>query len=470
LKNNITSNKLIIILFMSIIFSGYLFSQTIPDSIKFFQYKNISKQFVSSALGERKGYVMLKSLCRIGPRLCGSHNSLIAINWAYNKMHEMGLDTVWKQPVMVPHWERGNIEEAVLNDSNHIYVRKLNISALGGSIGTPDKGITAKVIEVKSFEELEKRGSDVKGKIVFFNRPLDQTILNTFTGYDNAVDQRFYGAVESAKYGAVGVLVRSITTEFDNVPHIGSMTYNDTLPELPAAAIGYTDADFLSAALNEEPNLTVTLLLKCRTLPDAQSYNVIGEIKGTEHPDEIIVIGGHTDSWDVGEGAHDDGAGCTQALEVLDLFKRLKIEPKRTIRVVLFINEENGGRGGRAYASYVDSLKQFHLAAIESDRGAFTPRGFTINTDSLALIEKLDSWLPFLQTAGIEWIRNGGSGPDISKLKNVKLLFGYVPDCQRYFDFHHSAKDVFSVINPREFELGSASIAILTYLLSEEGI
>jgi len=445
-------------------------SQTSLDSTKILQYKNISRQIVAAALNERLGYKMLRSLCRIGPRLSGSKNSLIAINWAYNKMQEMGFDSVWKQPVMVPHWERGNIEEAVLNDSAKIHTKKLNILALGGSVGTPEEGITAEVIEVQTFDELKKRKDEAKGKIVFFSRPIDQTTVNTFTGYSNAVDQRVYGANESAKYGAVGVLIRSVTTEFDNVPHTGVMIYADSFPKIPAAALGYIDADFLSAALIEDPNLTVSLTLNCKTLPDAQSYNVIGEIKGSEFPDEVIVVGGHIDSWDVGEGAHDDGVGCTQAMEVVDLFKRLNIKPKRTVRVVLFINEENGGRGGRAYASFADSSNQIHVAAIESDRGAFTPRGFTLNSDSTALLEKLKSWLPYLQTANIDWIRNGGSGSDISKLKNAKLLVGYVPDCQRYFDFHHSPKDVFRAINPREFELGASAMAILTYLLSEEGI
>lgn len=470
MKNLFKTDKQLAILFFLLFFSPSSVSQTTTDSAKIVQYKNISEQFVTSALKERNGYEMLKNLCRIGPRLSGSKNSLLAINWAYSKMLEIGLDTVWKQPVTVPHWERGNIEEAVLSDSSHIYSRELNILALGGSVSTPENGITAKVIEVKSFEELEKRKNEAKGKIIFFSRPLDQSIFDTFTGYERAVDQRVHGASVGAKYGAVAVLVRSITTEYDNVPHIGNMHYADGLDKIPAAALGYTDADFLSAALKEDPNLTVRLTMDCKNLPDAQSFNVIGEIKGSKYPDEIIVVGAHIDSWDVGEGAQDDGAGCVQALEVLDLFKRFNIKPKRTIRIVFFINEENGGYGARTYGSYVHSLKQFHLAAIESDRGGFSPRGFTVNTDSIAMIEHLQSWLPFLHYAGIDWIQHGDTGSDVSKIKNAKLLFGYVPDCQRYFDFHHSPKDVFRIVNPRELELGTAAIAILTYLLSEEGI
>lgn len=470
MKNFLIIKKSLFIFIFSLWITIPSVAQTDIDSTKILKYKNISQQIVTSALNERLGYKMLRSLCRIGPRLSGSKNSLIAINWAYNKMQEMGFDSVWKQPVKVPHWERGDVEEAVLNDSAKVHFKKLSILSLGGSVGTTEEGITAKVIEVKTFDELEKRRDEARGKIVFFSRPLDQATVNTFTSYGNAVDQRVYGANEGAKYGAVGMLVRSITTQYDNVPHTGVMIYADSLPKIPAAALGYTDADFLSSALKEDPNLTVSLKLNCKTLPDVQSYNVIGEIKGSEFPDEIILMGGHIDSWDVGEGAHDDGAGCTKAMEVVDLFKRLNITPKRTIRVVLFINEENGGRGGKTYASFADSSNQIHIAAIESDRGAFTPRGFTINSDSTALLEKLESWLPYLQTANIDWIRNGGSGSDISKLKKAKLLFGYIPDCQRYFDFHHSAKDIFNVINPRELELGTSAMTILTYLLSEEGI
>jgi hypothetical protein len=201
-----------------------------------------------------------------------------------------------------------------------------------------------------------------------------------------------------------------------------------------------------------------------------KSYNVIGEIRGEEFPDEVILVGGHIDSWDVGDGAHDDGAGCVQSIEALDIFKRLNITPKRTLRTVLFINEETGLTGAKEYAAYADSSKQAHIAAIESDRGAFTPLGFSIDTDSTELIEILNSWLPLLNKAGIIWIKKGGSGADISLIKNITLPMGYVPDSQRYFDLHHSPNDVFEEVHPKEFELGSAAIAIMVFLLSEEGI
>ena len=444
---------------LSFLFITPSYSQTEIDSLKQLEYKETAEQLVSSALKEKKGYEALQNFCRIGPRLSGSKNSLIAINWAKNKMIELEFDSVWLQPVMVPHWERGTIQKAMIMNSKKFNGTELNILALGGSIGTPTEGIAANVMEVKSFAELEKRKDDARGKIIFLSRAVDQTLLNTFSCYSGAVDQRVYGAIEGAKYGAVGVIVRSVTTKYDNVPHTGLMLYVDSLPRIPGVAVGFKDADFLSTALKEDPNLQLALQLNCKTLPDAQSYNVIGEIRGSEYPDEIIVVGAHLDSWDVGDGAHDDGAGCMQAIEVVDLYKRLNIKPKRTIRIVLFINEENGSKGAREYGDYAETSEQIHLAAIESDRGAFNPVGFNVDTDSTELIEKIESWLPYLKLAGISWVRKGGSGADISKIKNAKLLIGYVPDNQRYFDIH-----------PREFELGTAAMAILVYLLSEEGL
>lgn len=439
---------------------------TNENSINTESHNKIAQQIVESALREQKGYEYLRELCEFGPRLSGSENSMKAIHWAYEKMKTLGFDKVWLQPVMVPHWERGNVESCTILNFN----KKLSVLALGGSIATPSEGITAKVIEVKTFEELEKRKEEAKGKIVFFSRALDQGNVNTFSGYGGAVDQRVKGAIEAAKYGAVAVVIRSITTRHDNVPHTGVMDYVDSLPKIPAAALGNIDADFLSNELKENPHLKINLKLNCKTLPDAQSYNVIGEITGTEFPDEVILVGGHFDSWDVGHGAHDNGAGCIQTLEVLDLMKRLNINLKRTVRCVFFINEENGVRGATEYANYADTSKQVHLAVLESDRGAFTPIGFYAETDSTEIISRLQSWIPVLEKANIEWIRKGGSGVDVQKIKNAKLHMGFVPDDQRYMDYHHSANDVFDAVHPREFELGAAAIAIMVYLLSEEGI
>ncbi len=429
----------------------------------------VASAIVKRALTDQKGYRMLGELCALGPRLSGSPQLTTAIRWAKEKMESLGLDRITLQPVMVPHWVRGNVEAATIVSPAQIAWRSLNICALGGSVGTPPDGITAEVLEVHNAEELQALGEKARGKIIFFNRPFDPTQIYTFRGYGGAVGQRVHGASQAAKVGAVAVLVRSITPAHDNVPHTGNMHYEKDVARIPAAAVGIRDAEFLSRALKQYPNLKITLQLSCQTLDDVPAYNIIGDLVGTEYPDEYIVVSGHFDCWDKGVGAHDDGGGCMQALEVLDLFKRLQIKPKRTVRCIFYVNEENGLRGARAYARMADSLGIHHIAAIESDRGCFTPRGFSVTGDSL-VIQKIAGWLPYLQTATIDWVRKGGSGADVGQLKNVPALIGYVPDGQRYFDFHHSDNDVFEAVHPREFELGSAAIAILTYLLSEEGL
>jgi hypothetical protein len=388
--------------------------------------------------------------------------------WAKKRMEEAGFDKVWLQPVMVPHWVRGNVEEAEILRSKLYQNRKLNIATLGGSIGTQGEGITAGVLEVKNFDELKALGEKAKGKIIFMSRPLDPGLLQTFKGYGGAVDQRVFGAVAAAKLGAVGVMIRSITTKYDNVPHTGVMFYNDTIPKIPAVALGYQDADFLSSALKKDPTLKVNIKLNCKTLPDAKSYNLIGQLTGSEFPNVVIVVGGHSDSWDKGVGANDDGTGIMQSMEVLDLFQRLNIKPKRTIRCVFFINEENGGRGGDKYGEYAKESTEKHIAAIEADAGSGTPKGFSFDSDSL-IIQKVQNWLPVLERTGIDWVKKGGSGADVGDIKNAVARIGYVPDGQRYFDYHHSDNDQFSIIHPREFELGSASIATLVYMIDKYG-
>ncbi len=444
-----------------------LAQQPSPDKMK--TYSDQAVKIVRAALLDRKGYDWLKELCEIGPRLSGSEKSMRAIHWAENKMKSSGFDSVWLQPVMVPKWERGEIEKAVVLQSKKNLNKELTIVSLGGSVGTPKKGITSEVVEVKNFEEVKTLGEKAKGKIIFYNRSFDNGLLSSFEGYGKAVDQRITGAIEAAKVGAVGVLVRSVQSGYDNVPHTGVLNYQNDIPKIPSAAIGIVDADFLSKAIKEEPNLRVNIKMDCASFPDVQSYNVIGQLTGSERPNEVIVVGGHFDSWDKGCGAHDDGAPCLQTMEALDLLKRTGIKPKRTIRCVLFINEENGLRGGIEYGKSAQSSKDFHLAAIESDRGAFTPRGFNVTTDSLSLL-KIQTWLPILNKASIDWIRKGGSGGDVAQIKNAKALLSYVPDDQRYMDLHHSDNDIFSEVNPREMELGSAAMAIMSLLLSEEGL
>jgi carboxypeptidase Q len=460
------SIALIFILIFSL--NSILSAQSTNQKI-FEKYNNVADLFIKYSLFEQKGYEWLKELCKIGPRLSGSDNSLKAIFWAKNKMEKLGFDSVWLQPVMVPKWVRNNIESAIISHSKKYKGRKLNIASFGGSIATPPTGITAEIVEVKSFDQLKIFGDKIKGKIVFFNRSFDNSLVNTFEAYGKAVDQRTQGAIEAARYGAVASIVRSVTSQKDNVPHTGVMYYDPIITKIPHAAIGTWDADFLSSAIKEEPDLSINIEMNCENFPDAESFNVIGELRGNEFPDEVIVVGGHYDSWDKGCGAHDDGAPCLQTMEILDLFNRLGLKPKRTIRCVLFINEENGLRGAIEYGKYSDTAKVKHIAAIEADRGAFTPRGFNITSDSTT-VKKLQEWLPILNKAHIDWIRPGGSGGDIAQIKSAKAWFGYVPDDQRYMDLHHSDNDTFESVHPREMQLGTAAMAILTYLLSEEGL
>ncbi|MCX6174155.1 MAG: M20/M25/M40 family metallo-hydrolase [Ignavibacteriales bacterium] len=438
-----------------------------PDKIQ--NYNEIAGKIVRSALLDKKGYKWLNELCSIGPRLSGSENSSKAITWAKNKMKECGFDSVWLQPVMVPKWVRGKIEKAYISKSKKYLNKKITIVSYGGSIGTSKAGISGQVIEVKGLDEVKNLGDKAKGKIVFYNRPFDNGLLNTFEGYGKAVDQRINGAIEASKIGAAAVIVRSVQSSYDNIPHTGVMLYDDNVKQIPSAAISVIDADFLSKAIQSEPNLNITIKMDCKSFPEVESYNVIGQSTGSEKPNEVIVVGGHFDSWDKGCGAHDDGAPCLQTMEALDLLKRLNIKPKRTIRCVLFINEENGLRGGIEYGKFSSTSSEINLAGIESDRGAFTPRGFSVTTDSLSLM-KMQSWLPVLNKADIEWIRKGGSGGDVGQIKNAKALLGYVPDDQRYMDLHHSDNDVYTAVHPREMELGTAAIAIMSYLLSEEGL
>lgn len=429
------------------------------------------RRIFDEALLRGQSYGMLGELCKTAPgRISGSANAQKAVDWGFKKMQALGFDTVYLQPCMVPHWVRGGKEEAKINSKAGKV--KVNICALGGSVGTGKKGIEAQVIEVKSLDELKTIGKEkIQGKIVFFNRPMDATHIHTFHAYGGCVDQRVWGAKEAGKYGAVGVIVRSMSLRIDEYPHTGGMAYEDSAAKIPAAAISTLHAEELSKMLAKDPNLKFYFRQMCETLPEVQSYNVIGEIRGSEYPNEIVITGGHLDAWDNGDGAHDDGAGCVQSIEALRIFKAMGIRPKRTIRAVLFMNEENGLRGGLKYAAMADSLKENHITAIESDRGGFSPRGFYLDGNK-EKIEKVKQWIPLLLPYGLHDIKEGGSGADIGPLKknnqNV-LLAGFVPDSQRYFDFHHANTDRFENVHKRELELGAASIATFMYLITEHG-
>ena len=407
----------------------------------------------------------------IGGRLSGSVNAQRAVDYTKAELEKLGLDRVWLQPVMVPKWTRGNPEYAYIQSAGSPS-NPVNILALGGSVATPDTGLRARVIEVQGIEDLERYGREqIEGKIVFYNRPMRPDIINTFEAYGGCVDQRYSGAAEAAEYGAVGVIVRSLSHKIDDHPHTGSMSYGD-LPNsdrIPAAAISTRDAEYLSSILKLNKDLDFYYKMSCRNFEDVESYNVIGEIKGSERPEEIIVVGGHLDSWDVGDGAHDDGAGVVQSMEVLRLFKEAGIKPKRTIRVVLFMNEENGLRGGRKYAGEAKTRKENHIFALESDAGGFTPRGFSIDARD-SQYEKILEWKPLFEPYLIHYFERGGSGADIGPLKNGStVLAGLRPDSQRYFDYHHAATDTFEAVNKRELELGAATMASLIYLVDKYG-
>ena len=409
---------------------------------------------------------------RIGGRLAGSPQAAAAVEYTRQMLDTLGLDSVWLQPVMVPHWERGEPEQVRIVNSMKMGSIDLNALALGNSVGTGPRGVTAEVVEVKNLDAVDSLGEQLRGKIVFFNQPMDPTEINTFSAYGKAAGARVYGASRASRYGAVGALVRSLTTRLDSIPHTGSTVYDDQADPIPAIAISTMDAELLSQLLQEEP-VRVYMRNNSRMFGEALSYNVIGEIKGSSHPDEIILVGGHLDSWDVGSGAHDDGAGCVHAMEVIRQIRQMGYQPKRTIRCVLFMNEENGLRGGKAYWKWSDELNEYHMAAIESDRGGFTPRGFTADGHEEVFKKKFKQvieWIPLLAPYGLDF-EKGGSGADISGLKSQKgLLFGFKPDSQRYFDYHHTPIDGPDVVNKRELELGAASILSLVYLIDQYGL
>lgn len=426
------------------------------------------KKIYQTALLDGQSYLWLAHLSnQIGGRLSGSLNAQRAVEWGKEELDALGLDKVWLQPVMVPKWIRGTFEYANIETSpgNTINVP---VCALGGSISTPLTGIRAEVVEVQDFEELKTLGEEkVKGKIVFYNRPMQADLINTFSAYSGCVDQRFSGAEEAARLGAVGVIVRSMNLRLDDYPHTGSMSYGD-LPlrkRIPAAAISTNGAELLSSMLALNPRLKFYLKQNCKNLPDVQSYNVIGEITGSIYPEEIMVVGGHLDSWDLGDGSHDDGAGIVQSMEVLRIMKKINYRPKRTLRVVLYMNEENGQRGAAKYTEIAQKNNENHVFALESDAGGFTPRGFSIDTTEEKL-KTIQSWAPYFDPYLVHLFVKGGSGADIAPLKTAdNVLAGLRPDSQRYFDFHHAANDTFDAINKRELELGAATMASLVFLI-----
>lgn len=416
-----------------------------------------------------KAYENLRVLTKtIGGRIAGSPQMYQSEAWGEKALREAGADKVWLQECKVPHWTRGAKESATLVSGN----KKMNLDvlALGNSVGSDGKTIKAPVLLINSFEELEQKKDQVKGKIIFYNYKFNSTFVRTFQAYGDASRYRGEGPSRAAKYGAVGVLVRSMSHATDNNPHTGSTRYVDSLPKIPAMAVGLRDADAMAAIL-EKGTATISMKSNAKMLADTIGHNVIGEIRGSEFPDEYITIGGHLDSWDAGEGAHDDGAGCVHSIEVLRTLKAIGYKPRRTIRIVLFANEENGLRGGNAYAANAKENNEKHYFALESDAGGFTPRGFGFS-GSDAQLEKIRSWVPLLHPYGASEIAKGGGGADIGPLNRTfgTPVAGLIPDSQRYFDIHHARSDVFEAVNKRELELGAITMTALIYLVDKYGL
>jgi Zn-dependent M28 family amino/carboxypeptidase len=441
--------------------STLLFSQS-DDS------KMIEKIYDTSLL-KGKSYDWLDHLSnQIGGRLSGSYNAEKAVKYTKEQLEELGLDRVWLQPVMVPKWVRGAKEYAFIETAPGM-TTIVPICALGGSVATPSGGIKAELVEVKNFDELDALGKDkIAGKIVFYNRPMQAELISTFNAYGGCVEQRYKGAEKAIAYGAAGVIVRSMNLRLDDLPHTGSMTYGDTpvSNRIPAAAISTNAAELLSTMLQLDPKIKFYFSQHCKQLKDVQSYNVIGEITGSTYPNKVMVVGGHLDSWDLGDGAHDDGAGVVQSMEVLRLLKQTGYKPKHTIRVVLFMNEENGLRGGKKYAKVAAEKSENHVFALESDSGGFTPRGFSFDCSD-ENFEKVLSWKSLFKPYLIHYFEKGGSGADIGPLKGDNVLCGLRPDSQRYFDHHHAANDTFEHVNKRELELGAATMTSLMYLFDK---
>jgi len=443
--------------------SFFLFAQTNDE-------KTI-KEIYKSSLTNSQCYAWLDYLSnKIGPRLSGSTNAEKAVVYTKAQLETLGLDRVYLQEVMVPKWVRGEKETAYILDNK----TKINvpICALGGSVATPKKGITAEVIEVHSIKELTDLGDKIRGKIVFFNRPMEAENIETFKSYGGCVDQRYAGAKEASKFGALATIVRSMNLRLDDFPHTGAQSYGD-IPKnqyIPTAAISTNGAELLSKTLKKNVHLKFYLKQSCQQMEEVLSYNVIGEIKGSEHPENILIVGGHLDSWDLADGSHDDGAGIVQSMEVLHIFKSMGYKPKNTIRAVLFMNEENGGRGGKKYEELAQINKENHIFALESDSGGFSPRGFSFESDD-ANFDKILGYKNLFEPYLIHSFTKGHSGSDIEPLTAPNMVkAGLRPDSQRYFDYHHAANDKFDAINKRELELGAATMASLMYLMDQNGI
>lgn len=414
-------------------------------------------------------YDHLRILCKqIGHRLSGTAQAQRAVEWGLNVMKASGADTVWLQPVEVPHWHRGK-ESLHIRFSNASQYEPIPVLSLGNSTGTGGTLLTAPVIMVHNIAALSALPDKaVEGKIVFFNLHFPQEKINTFEGYGHTARYRSIAPNVAASKGATAVIIRSISTGLDDIPHTGMMSYADSVKPIPATAIGNFSADRLAQAC-ASGEVMAQLQSECTMKEPVLSYNVIGELRGSTYPEEIVLAGGHLDSWDVGEGAHDDGAGCVQSMEIIRTFRALGLTPKRTIRAVLFMNEENGVKGGLAYADSAKAHGEQHIFAMESDAGGFSPRGISLQMkeEERALIQR---YAPLFLPYGIYDFDKRFGGVDITPLHRQGVpAAGLLPDPQRYFDLHHTAADVFEAVSHRELKLGAVTMTQMIYLMSEYG-
>lgn len=434
-----------------------VFGQAKEDSI---QFAKISTEI----LNKGKAYNELRELTKnIGHRLSGSASYEKAVTWAEQKLRDAGADKVWLQEVMVPVWVRGK-ESLQIKTSNGKW-KSLKMLSLGNSEGTGGKDVSGEIIMVRSMEEYDKLSPEqVKDKILFFNYPFSQTYIETFRGYGDAAKYRSTAASLTAKKGGKFAIIRSLSSAFDDVPHTGSMRYQDD-KKIPAVAVGSTTADELAELLKSQ-KITAKLNSNCGMKGEKLSHSVIGEITGKKDKN-VIVVGGHLDSWDVGEGAHDDGSGIVQSIEVLRTFKNLGIQNNHTIRVVCFANEENGVKGGVMYGKTVKENNEKHLFAIETDAGGFTPRGISLDMDNEKR-KQIQSWADLFLPYGVYDFKNTYSGTDLYPLHDLGIPTAeLVPDSQRYFDIHHTEEDTFEKVNRRELLLGASTLTQIIYMIDK---
>ncbi|REC78686.1 peptidase M28 [Chryseobacterium elymi] len=443
----------------SLLFLGMTaFGQSKEDSI---QFSKISAEILNNG----KSYTELRDLTQnIGHRLSGSEAYEKSVKWAEQKLRDAGADKVWLQEVMVPVWTRGK-ESLQIKTADGKW-KNLKMLSLGNSEGTGGKDVTGEIIIVKSMEAYDKLSADqVKDKIVFFNYPFSQSFVETFKGYGDAAKYRVTAASLTAKKGGKFAIVRSLSSAFDDIPHTGAMRYEDKVSKIPAIAIGTTTADELEALLKTQ-KITAKLNSNCGMKGEKLSHSVIGEITGKKDQN-VIVVGGHLDSWDVGEGAHDDGAGIVQSIEVLRTFKKLGIKNNHTIRVVCFANEENGLKGGTQYGKTVKEKNEKHLFAIESDAGGFAPRGIALEMDDEKR-NQIKSWTSLFIPYGVYNFEGKYSGADISPLHDMGVPTAeLVPDSQRYFDIHHTEEDTFDKVNRRELLFGATAMTQIIYMVDK---